>query len=64
MKASVKRAYTDRITGEIHLKGETVELTAERADELARGGFVEAAAQETGEPKAAPRKRAPRKAAK
>lgn len=59
MKASVKRAYTDRITGEIHLKGETVELTDERAEELARGGFVEVAA-----PKAAARKRAPRKAAK
>ena len=64
MKASVKRAYTDRITGEIHLKGETVELTDERAEELARGGFVEVAAQEAGEPKAAARKRAPRKAAK
>ena len=40
MKASVIRAYTDRLTGEIHLEGDIVELTSERAEELAAGGFV------------------------
>lgn len=74
MKASVIRAYTDRLTGEIHLEGDIVELTSERAEELAAGGFVvvtskatpkEAAPSATGdEPKEAPRKRTTRKASR
>lgn len=41
MKALVTKAYTDRITGEIHLAGENVELGQARAEELSAGGFVE-----------------------
>lgn len=41
MKAKVTRAYIDRITGAMHLKGDDVELTSERAAELSAGGFVE-----------------------
>lgn len=41
MKASVIKAYTDRLDGKVHFVGDTVELTAERADELGKGGFVE-----------------------
>lgn len=43
MKANVVKAYTDRITGELHLKGETVDLSDERAAELSELGFVEVA---------------------
>lgn len=75
MKASVIRAYTDRITGEIHLEGNIVELTNARAEELAAGGFVvvtskattqkePAAEAASDEPKATARKRTPRKASK
>ena len=41
MKAKVTRAYIDRITGAMCLKGDEVELTDERAAELSAGGFVE-----------------------
>lgn len=41
-KALVVRAYTDRVDGRVHLKGETVELSPERLAELTEGGFVEA----------------------
>ncbi len=44
MKAKVTEAYIDRIDGAMHLKGEEVELTEERAAELSAGGFVEVAA--------------------
>lgn len=40
MKAEVVKAYQDRITRELHLVGEVVELDAERAKELGGGGFV------------------------
>lgn len=40
-KAQVIRAYTDRVDGKVHLKGEEVELSADRLDELKEGGFVE-----------------------
>lgn len=40
MKAAVVVSYTDRITGDVHFAGSSVELTAERARELSDGGFV------------------------
>lgn len=61
MKATVIKAYTDRITGDIHLRGEEVELTEARAKELTEGGYVEAkAAPAKAEPttKKAPAKKA------
>ena len=42
MNATVLVDYYDRITGELHRPGETVELTEARAAELAGGGFVAA----------------------
>lgn len=62
MKATVISAYTDRLDGSLHLKGDVVELTDERAAELSKKGIVELAAK----PKAAPKrtaKRATKKAA-
>lgn len=56
MKCEVKVAYTDKNNGEVHLAGESVELTEARANELASAGFVE-------KPKAAAKKPAARKAA-
>lgn len=44
MKAEVITAYTDRLTGEVHLPGETVDLSDGRLAELAEGGFVRAKA--------------------
>lgn len=41
MKANVVKAYTDKYTDELHLKGEAVELSDERAAELSALGFVE-----------------------
>lgn len=41
MKCKVITPYTDRITDEVHMPGEAVELTAARAKELADGGYVE-----------------------
>lgn len=74
MKASVIRAYTDRLTGEIHLEGDIVELTSERAEELAAGGFVVVTSKATqkkaepsevsDEPKEAARKHTTRKVSK
>ena len=52
-KANVVRAYTDRVDGKVHLKGEQVELTADRLAELNKGGFVE--------PVEAPKAKAPKK---
>lgn len=40
MKATVLVSYTDKYTGEIHWQGETVELTALRAEELTRSHHV------------------------
>lgn len=42
MRARVVRAYTDRVTHELHRAGETVTLTAARARELEAAGRVEA----------------------
>lgn len=41
MKAKVIKAYIDRFDGKMHLVGDEVELTGERAAELSAGGFVE-----------------------
>lgn len=40
MKATVLVSYTDKYTGEVHWQGETVELTALRAEELTRSHHV------------------------
>lgn len=40
MKATVLVSYTDKYTGEVHWHGDTVELTALRAEELARSHHV------------------------
>lgn len=63
MRARVTRAYTDRLDGTVHLPGEDVDITDERAWELASKGFVDAdAARAAGaSAKAAPRRRAARK---
>ena len=45
MLADVTYPYRDRETGEVHLVGETVELTAERFAELSSRGFVADAAE-------------------
>ena len=45
MKALVNKAYTDRITKKLHLAGETVDLSEERAAELAGKGVVRALAE-------------------
>lgn len=42
MRAEVIVSYTDRITGDVHFAGSSVELTEARARELAEGGFVRA----------------------
>ena len=42
MKANVLKPYTDRLEHVVRLPGDVVELTAERARELAEGGYVEA----------------------
>lgn len=52
-KANVIVPYVDKHTGVLNRKGDVVELTEERAAELAAGGYVEAAPAK----KAAPRKR-------
>lgn len=62
MKATVIKAYKDRITGELNLRGAEVELTEARAKELAEGGFVEVG-QTTPAKKAATRKAPAKKAA-
>lgn len=54
MKANVVKAYTDKYTNELHLKGEAVELSDERAAELSALGFVEAV--EAPKPRARARK--------
>ena len=41
MKAKVIKAYTDRIDNIVRFPGESVELSAVRAGELAEGGYVE-----------------------
>ena len=40
MKAEVIKAYKDRITGDLHLRGAIVDVTDARAKELSEGGFV------------------------
>lgn len=40
MRATVTYPYRDRETGEVHLVGEAVELTAERFGELSQRNFV------------------------
>ena len=45
MLADVTYPYRDRETGEVHLVGETVELTAERFAELSSRSFVADAAE-------------------
>ena len=51
MKAKVLKAYTDRLDAVVHLAGDVVELTGDRAAELAGGGYVVALAQtESGKP--------------
>lgn len=40
MKAIVTKAYTDKNDKKLHYVGESVTLTAERANELAAGGYV------------------------
>lgn len=40
MKATVLISYTDKYTGEVHWQGDTVELTALRAEELTRSHHV------------------------
>lgn len=40
MRATVTYPYRDRETGEVHLVGEAVELTAERYGELSQRNFV------------------------
>lgn len=40
MRATVTYPYRDRETGEVHLVGEVVELTAERYGELSQRNFV------------------------
>lgn len=45
MKALVNKAYTDRITKKLHLAGETVDLSEERAAELAGKGIVRTIAE-------------------
>ncbi len=45
MLADVTYPYRDRETGEVHLAGETVELTAVRFAELSSRGFVADAAE-------------------
>lgn len=40
MKAEVLISYTDKHTGDVHWRGETVELTAARAKELAASRHV------------------------
>ena len=62
MKATVIKAYKDRLTGELNLRGAEVELTKDRAKELVEGGFVEVEAAP--EKKATPAaKKAPAKKA-
>lgn len=62
MLAEVVDAYTDKYTREIHRAGETVELTDERAKELAASGHVLLAEQaEAPQKKAAPRRRTTKK---
>lgn len=39
-KAVVVKAYTDKNTHEVHLKGESIHLEEDRAEELNVGGFV------------------------
>lgn len=51
MRCRVKRAYRDRLTGRYVLEGDTVELKADRARELAKGGFVEPPAKAPAKPK-------------
>lgn len=43
MAYKVKKAYKDKVTGQLNRIGDEVELSAARAKELAKGGFVEAA---------------------
>lgn len=63
MKATVLSAYTDRLDGKVHLVGETVELTAERGEELAGKGIVELAAQPKAASKATAKKPATKRTA-
>ncbi len=50
MNACVINNYVDRETGELHVAGERVELTAARAAELAAGGYVQCEAAPEPEP--------------
>lgn len=43
MKAKVISAYTDIETGDVHMAGETVELTEERFAAISERGYVEKA---------------------
>ena len=43
MKVKVLKAYTDRLDAVVHLAGDVVELTGDRAAELGAGGYVEVA---------------------
>lgn len=61
MKAKVITAYTDKHTGDIHLAGEVVELTAERAGELESLYYV-VPLEEPAKKTPARRKAAPKKA--
>lgn len=40
MSAVVTKAFIDKLTGAYCLKGEVLELTDARFDELSKGGFV------------------------
>lgn len=51
MIAKAKKAYRDRITGRYVLEGDTVELSDERAAELAKGGFVSTPEKDAKQPK-------------
>lgn len=50
-KALVIKAYTDKVDGIVHLKGEEVELTADRLAELSESGFVESIGKPAPKPK-------------
>lgn len=64
MLCKVITAYTDRITDEVHFKGEEVELTDARAAELSAGGYVEMPAEAPRKPVKAGQKRTRKTTAK
>ena len=52
MKAKVISPYTDIETGDVHMAGETVELTDERFAAIAERGYVEKASAPARKPAA------------